>query len=316
MKPQDTLSKVGRPFLGLAMALLLFLPSAGLAVLISGGDGTGNTNAPPDDPGWNQVGYIIEGSKHAASVVHLLDRWFITAHHNTTVTGGVVFGGITYAVDPNSLIRLTNSGALSGSSADLILFQTTTRPPLPAVTLRSSQIPNNALVTMIGDGLNRETDLTYWTSDWVKTDESSGVYSGYVASGSSGTLRWGTNRVSSRDAFATLTSTNYGFQVIFDGGVMGEGHGMRFDSGGGVFYKNGSTWELAGIMVAQAGYNGQPNPALNAVFGNKTYMVDLSYYRDQILSIMPEPSTLLMLSVVGLAYLWRRQQRARCGRAS
>ncbi len=316
MKPQDTLSKAGRPISGLAMALLLFLPTVGLAVLISGGDGKGNTNAPPDDPGWNQVGYIIEGSKHAASVVHLQHRWFITAHHNTTVTGGVVFGGITYAVDSNSLIRLTNSGAFSGSMADLVLFQTTTRPPLPDVTLRSSQIPNNAPVTMIGDGLNRETDLTYWTSDWVKTNESSGVYSGYVATGSSGTMRWGTNLVSSRNAFATLTSTNYGFQVTFDGGREGEGHGMLFDSGGGVFYKNAGTWELAGIMVAQEGYNDQPNPTRNAVFGNKTYVVDLSYYRDQILSIMPEPSTLLMLSVVGMAYLWRQQKRARCGRAS
>ncbi|MFM8684870.1 MAG: hypothetical protein ACKOEG_14045 [Chthoniobacterales bacterium] len=39
-------------------ALLLSLAPAAHAVVINTGDGKGNTNAPADDPGWANVGYI------------------------------------------------------------------------------------------------------------------------------------------------------------------------------------------------------------------------------------------------------------------
>ena len=57
-----------------------------------------------------------------------------------------------------------------------------------------------------------------------------------------------------------------------------------------MFAKHGGQWQLAGIMVAAEGYSGQPSPELTAVFGNETFMADLSYYRNQIVAVVPEPS--------------------------
>ncbi len=66
------------------------------------------------------------------------------------------------------------------------------------------------------------------------------------------------------------------------------------DSGGGVFYKNPLTnsWELTGMMYAVGNYpnqtldaNGNPSAAANyAVYGNITYIADLSAYRSTILT--------------------------------
>jgi len=42
-------------------------------------------------------------------------------------------------------------------------------------------------------------------------------------------------------------------------------------------------------MVTVDAYSGQPSPGLTAVFGTQTYMADLSYYRNQIVTVVPEP---------------------------
>ena len=56
-----------------------------------------------------------------------------------------------------------------------------------------------------------------------------------------------------------------------------------------VFAKHGGQWQLAGIMVTVDAYSAQPSPELTAVFGNETFMADLSYYRNQIVAVVPEP---------------------------
>lgn len=68
------------------------------------------------------------------------------------------------------------------------------------------------------------------------------------------------------------------------------------DSGGAVFYKNGTLWELAGIMHATSEYADQDTSA-RVAYGQYTFIADLSVYRDQIVTItaVPEPGT------VGLA---------------
>lgn len=47
-------------------------------------------------------------------------------------------------------------------------------------------------------------------------------------------------------------------------------------------------------------YSWQPSPGLTAVFSNNTYMADLSYYRSQIVAVVPEPSA-AMLAGMALA---------------
>jgi hypothetical protein len=82
------------------------------------------------------------------------------------------------------------------------------------------------------------------------------------------------------------------------------------DFGGGVFHKNGSTWELTGLIVGVVGFSGQPNPEENAVFGNETLVADLSFYRPQIMAIVPEPHpVVLAASGLGGLVLWRLLRR-------
>ncbi len=76
-----------------------------------------------------------------------------------------------------------------------------------------------------------------------------------------------------------------------------EAQAEQGDSGGGVFYYSTttSTWELTGMMYAVGNYPNQlltgsnppqPSVAANyAVYGNITYIADLSAYRTQILSV-------------------------------
>lgn len=252
------------------------------AVIISGGDGSGNTNAPPDNPGWENVGRIQHASAHS-SVTYLGDKWFITAHHVQVFDNptGVVLNSTAHGIDTNTWTRITNS---NGTKADLVLFQTHSRPSAPPLRIRADRIPESAEVVMIGNGRNRDAELTYWDADWVVTNAISGVYSGYVwAAGS--TKRWGENTVSSRQSFGysygSHSSAQEGFQTTFDA-TLGSNvcQGATYDSGGGVFYKNGGHWELAGIMLTVTRFPNQPTAS--AVYGNQSLIADISFYRDQI----------------------------------
>ncbi len=284
-------------FLLLALAAFC-LPAS--AVIIAGGDGSGNTTAPVDDPGFNKVGRIKASNGAVSTVTYLGDKWFITAYHvkhydNPT---GVVVNGSSYAIDSSSWTRLTNTT----SDTDMILFQIKTQPDILPLRIRSSKIPSSADVVMIGDGRNRASNLTYWDGSWQVTNAISGVYSGYMwAAGS--TMRWGENIVSSRDAFDDGFGIQYGFQTTFNSGVgSNECQAATFDSGGGIFYKNGSNWELAGITLTITENPGQP-VRTRAAYDNKTYMADISYYRSQITNYIENFDT----DIDGLPDWWESQ---------
>jgi hypothetical protein len=70
-----------------------------------------------------------------------------------------------------------------------------------------------------------------------------------------------------------------------------------------VFFNNSGTTELAGLMVTIASYSGQP--AETSVYGNLTYAADIAQYRNQILVVIPEPST-LVLTLIAMPLLCRR----------
>ncbi len=55
------------------------------------------------------------------------------------------------------------------------------------------------------------------------------------------------------------------------------------DSGGGVFQKDGTTWELTGIMGAIGTFVGQPSQT--AIFENVTYSAQLANYRSEIIAL-------------------------------
>lgn len=299
----------------------LGMPPAAQAVLILSADGSGNTTAPPDDPGWANVG--VRGGGNG---VYLGDRWVLTVAH--VGAGSIALAGTTYAAEPGSAVQLTNAGA-SGRSAttDLMLYRLATEPVgLAPVTIAATQPVVGTAVTMIGSGRARGA-FTEWSvnqsvTPWVWTEVSSGGdFVGYKTT-STRQMRWGTNTIAANDLWVRASDLNPPLDVksvatLFEAEFeTSEAQAVNNDSGGAVFAKNGGSWELAGMIFDVSGFSGQPSPAFTAVIGNDTFSVDLAYYRPQIMAIVPEPAGSLLLAIAAAALACRatRPGRAIIGR--
>ncbi len=287
-----------------AVALLSLISSlsSSPAVVIASADGTGNTTAPADDPGFANV-----GSRGNGSAIYLGDRWVLTAAH--VGAGSVTLQSTTYTAEVGTDVRLTNSG---GGVTDLVLFRLQTDPGLPTLTFSTTRPTLDTPVVMIGAGRDREVDQTQWLvvgdpPSWTEVMAGGNAF-GYHTN-SNRTLRWGENTVSTDTN--EIVNVGWGdvesYRLDFDSGNPDEGHGVRGDSGGAVFFKNGGNWELTGLMHANASFTGQP--ADTAVFGNYVAVADLAAYNSQILAVIPEPSSaLLILLGFGLATVHRRKR--------
>ena len=317
--------------------------SPALAVILGNGS-NGNTTALSlqtaggplvAEPGFNNVGKSGTGN---ASVTYLGNGWGITAGHNTMDANfdGVTLNGQTYTVDLNSITFLHNPNS---TLADLKLFKLTTTPALPSVLpgLISSVTPTGVVV-MIGNGLNITGTQKFWDVDksnpgnWVWNSEPSQPaspgpddYSGF-STVTSHSIRWGSNvvfatNVSALTAYDPQNNPLYinGVATQFDNQaytginpMIDEAQASTGDSGGGVFsYVNGE-WKLSGIMIATSvALNHQPSQT--TIYGSQTVIADLSIYRDEILSIVPEPgSHLLALSAAAMLFAgWRLKRRTR-----
>ena len=278
-------------WLGLSAAL----PAS--AVIINGGDGSGNITAPTGDQGWSYVGGV-----NGATGVYLGNGWVITAYHvggnlsNDTFT----LNSVAYAPVAGSLHQLTNTS--DASPADLAMYQLQTIPPdLSGLSIAGGAYDTSMVFTAIGIGRNRAALPSYWNADWTTApDEASATYSGYAwASGL--TKRWGTNTLA--ETTPTVQDDGSGIQVALlpttfdaDGGDN-EMQAADKDSGGGVFVQQNGVWNLAGIILAIGEVEGsipQNRPFETAVYGDQTYFADLREYSGQIQQIMgvPEPSRL------------------------
>jgi len=311
-----------RPFI---LSGVLCLATIGMAhaVVVATGDGTQNTTAPSDDFGFANVGRVFNTADgFYNSGVYLGNGWVLTAYHvvrNASLSGfqfgDVVFhdpilGDTTFAANPATAVRLQNSDS---TFTDLALFQLSTVPTfLSAIPIATSLPSNGSTVTMAGDGVNRQSGLTYWNIDssnvWSETGPPPPPRdaSGYKETQGSQTLRWGTNTIDSQNStinagFGNLTVLTTDFD-----NTTNQAQGAAGDSGGGVFYKNGSTWELVGIMDATASFTGQPD--FTAVFGDETFAASLPAYRAQITATIPEPGS-VGLGLAGMAVLGCRRRR-------
>lgn len=294
-------------------AFVLFLTPVAHAVVVNTLTGTGNTNAPADDPGWANVGYI-----NGASGIYIGAGWILTAAH--VGVGSITFAGTSYAPLAGSSVVLTNSSISRTTNTDLLMFQLASTPVgLGALTLASTAPTLGTGVTMIGAGRDRG-NFIQWNVDtaadpWTWTEVSSGGnFAGYQTVATS-TMRWGTNTLSATDFWVNATNgvpDVKSFATTFNALSLddNEAQAVLGDSGGAVFTKKDSAWELSGLMFAVAGFEAQPSAATTPVFGNATYSADLSYYAPQIMSIIPEPSiyALLTCSAAALALARRRQR--------
>ncbi len=263
------------PWLILLLALGL---RPALAVVIDSGDGSGNTTAPADDPGWDRIGVL----GHTTGC-YLGNHWVLTAGHignRELRLGDRRFHGVQGKIRR----RLATSALLE---ADLQLFQLREAPELPPLRLASSAPRVRTPVVMVGNGLQRGPSQTAWSRLWTIVPRRDAWYSGYPT-GPERALRWGTNHIASAGELArTGELVTRVFSTRFDGGLPSphEAQAVSGDSGGPVFAKNSDgEWELVGIMITVSMEPDQPRD--HAIYGNVTYVADIHAYREQIEKIV------------------------------
>lgn len=290
----------------LAVLFLCVMPK-GRAVIISSGDGTGNTAAPVGDQGWSYVGTI-----NGASGVYLGGSggmgWVLTANH-------VGFGD--FVTSDGTRYNAVNSSGVQIGSIDLYAFQVvvgsgTGLSMLGNLTLSGTAPSDGQMLTMIGYGLDRSPSRTTWYVDttpasWIWSTNSftgwDNNFYGYTEL-SSNTKRWGTNL----SAGVTNISGTSMVETLYTTAPARGTQGAIGDSGGGVFSAFGGGYQLSGIMVEVGTFNNQPaNTAVayNALQGDLTYSIDISTYSAQINAVtgIPEPSTWALTAAGACAVL-------------
>lgn len=249
---------------------------AGAVVIATGSDGP-NLVAPGNDPGWLNVGRIA-----GASGVYLGDRWVITANH---VSSGALrlSDGREFAVSVGSDVRLSNPGNSFGRP-DLRMFRLAADPGLPSLEIAAAVPEIGSQLIMIGAGVDRAPRLLGWQTGlvWNEVPLPFAGALGYSLASSSH-MRWGVNLVGSGSSFGT--DQTYEFITRFDQqGIPFEAQAVLGDSGGGAFHFHDGAWELAGIMTSTRLLPGQPNGTV--VYGDQTFVADLSVYSGQILDFI------------------------------
>jgi hypothetical protein len=234
------------------------------AVVIAGGDGTANTSAPSDDPGWANV-----GTRNKLTIVYLGNRWVLTAAH--VGFGEVTIGGKTYAPVPRSNVRLESP---EGKRVDLLLYRLQEDPGLPSLDIMRTTPRVGEKVLMIGNGRQRGRPYVHPASGrkgWTTILPTE--------------MRWGTNRIAS--VSQTVVNTRVA-TVVFDEPRAGvtdasEAQVTVGDSGGPVFIRTKEGWKLAGILIAASWQPEQEH--LSVVYSNASFFALLSEYRDEIVRI-------------------------------
>ena len=179
-------------------------------------------------------------------------------------------------------VHLTNSDR---SYTDLVMFRLSASPPLPRLPLATATPAASSIVEMFGFGHiagSAQTNI--------------GAYTGFYWS-AAGYKSRGDNRVAGGGTFPI--DAGYGkvttFATKFDSSqqTSDEAQATAGDSGGGVFQKSGSTWQLVGVLDA---INQVTNrPANTSVYTDTTYCANIATYRAQIVSILS--ATPLSLSI-------------------
>jgi hypothetical protein len=285
------------------------------AVIIAGGDGTANTSAPADDPGWANV-----GSLGAASCVYLGDGWVLTASH--VGVGAVSLGTKSYEAIQSSYTRLYQPGNPS-QLVDLAMFRLQTAPVgLATLTISNTEPALGSSIVAIGNGVDRAPTATWWDTHWneVSATDPAAIYEGYKWAGAQ-SKRWGTNTLRRQtavpDGFGTTDVWYCSFSAEASDNEMQAAPG---DSGGGMFYKDGGRWELAGIILSidSPAIEHEPDNLNASVFNDVTYYADLAHYSGEISQVMatgvPEPSMFILLGGGALALIGYARHGARKSR--
>lgn len=250
------------------------------ALVIDSGDGRGNTEAPPDLPGWANVGRRWGGP----SVVYVGNLWVLTANH--VGAGIVVFGDQRYDAVAGTPTQILNP---DGSPADLLMFRIDRDPGLPALRIARTSPRTGQDVILVAAGAARGSQLTF-------DSPSVGLLDGFKWQPDE-TRRWGTNVVSGAvETVIGSDSSTRAIPMVFDriddpGGTAHEAAAAYGDSGGALFALEDALMPergqvLTGILFSVSSTSEQPKEA--SLYGNVSYAVDLASYREQLIaSIRP-----------------------------
>ena len=289
--------------IGLFVFLCAASPQAN-ALIFWNQDNSANQTDPGDGVPWDSVGRVagtdLSLSSSSGSAIYLGAGFMLTANHVTLgASQRVTFDGVTsFSVD-----MTFNSGTGSkqvASDVDLKVFKLTSFPSVTVVNLGSSS-PYIADTTLIGYGVGRgATPLETDTVAWGAKDT--------VAK------RWGINVPRQ---LANISYSGYNYTAIVS--VMGSGTSSPagvgdneaglsvIDSGSGMFQKISGTWYLMGVGATVSQQAGADTTTFDrdsvsgSNQGDKNYHVSVSTYRDDILAIIPEPTTGWLISTAGIA---------------
>lgn len=294
------------------------------AMVVKGGtSNTASLSAPTGDQGWSHVGSIGNGTG-----VYLGNGWVLTASHVNRNTA-YNLNGTDYAIDQT---RTLSAASGDTGTPDMVMFHIANAPSMPWLSINQTAVTSGTNVTMIGTGnVAAGTETTYGSGligyDYGSRAKAWGenkvwrTYSQNIDNNLD--LMTGNDGDSINDLFLSSSRT---FTTHFNKNVYlgetsrtNEAQAGNHDSGSGVFvYQNGQ-WELAGLVISLLGYDYNNNHAIYSSTGSTdllggrpgdvTYAIDLSYYRDQIVAIVPEPAS-LALCAIGSAMLRGRSKTA------
>lgn len=313
-------------FRGLVAPLLMWfcglLPALGVVVTT----GIPNTTAPVGMPYFGNVGSLTNAAgTGTASAIFLGNRWVLTAYHvspGLPGPGKVKFGGTTYNSEPGTWTRLQNPSDMGLSvSTDLVLFQITADPGLPTIGIRSAAPSAGEDVILVGNGRIQQNMLTGWdvtvvggpaNDIWTEVSPAaSGDLQGYKVTAAQ-QVSWAVNELNTVGTTVDLGS--YGdivsITTLFNqgpGSFTQEGQAINGDSGGAMFFHDGSSWQLIGVMHSVDNYETQPYNT--SIYGQSTYGSDLSAYREQIVTLtgIPEPSAMALILLATIPLIRRRR---------
>lgn len=261
------------------------------AVIISSTSDAPNLISPDPHSGWDNVARIS-----GSSSVYLGNRWMITANHVSSTP--VRFNdGRVFNLSVGSETRISNPASRGGGETDLRMFRLAEDPQLATLQISSASPKAGAQVMMIGAGRNRADQQIGWAvsgvgpaSQWNQAPVNRANVRGYSLLETS-QMRWGMNQVHGSESTYFQQGNSWVFATRFDvAGVPFEAQASLGDSGGGVFTSVNDSWQLAGIMEATLPLPGQPSGTV--AFGDSSYAIDLSIYRDSILSFVNRPEPL------------------------
>jgi len=243
-----------------------------------------NNTAPPDDPGWDSVGYFTGDSY---TVVYLGDGWVMSAghltcdgilhsHHGAAVT----FHGVSYPWDGVDCIPIMGRNLSlywqkEGHQIDLAVWHIVGDPGIPGVPFAKKPSPVGTDVILVshmqGRGAAYGPDI----------NGRHGWYSGSVPR----YMQWGTNKIAQSPNYPLLSDDIYTqFDEFPPNTTAYEAQAVMGDSGGIVFGKIDGVWSVIGIIVSLD--NTGQVPSYIATFTEYTVSTAVAPYADQISAIL------------------------------